>query len=129
MAWVKSVHQAGIFFEYQVFHPGEGFFLPGLAEQDHQYDPLDLLDIDITRAQRHETIDNELSLSRRQDTDLLEIQDVPAAIRIKSRQFERVEQPNGTFRGLIRKRGEMSGTQTIEPVQGTVYFRFTESGL
>ena len=50
--------------EDQVFHARIGQFLAGLAEQHHQYDPLDLLDIDIGRFQRQQAVDKELPLWR-----------------------------------------------------------------
>ena len=72
------VNQPRRFFENEVFHACVGEFLTGLAEQHHQYHPLDLLDIDVRGLERQQAVNEDLSLWRREDADLLEVGDVAA---------------------------------------------------
>ena len=43
------MYGARVLFEHEIFHPRVSMLLARLTEQDHQYDPLDLLDINIRR--------------------------------------------------------------------------------
>ncbi len=56
------VDNAAAFLEYEVFHARVCAFLAGLAEQNHQDDPLDLIDVDIRRIERKQPVDEYFSL-------------------------------------------------------------------
>ena len=77
-----------ILLENEVFHARIRQFLTRLAEQDHQYDPLDLFDIDIRRVQRQQPVDEDFALRWRQDADLLEVSDIASARDIKPLLFQ-----------------------------------------
>ena len=84
------MQKARSFLENEVFHAGIRKLLSRLAEQDHQYDPFDLLDIDIGRFKRQQPVHEDLALRWRQDADLLKISDVAAATCIEPFVFELV---------------------------------------
>ena len=79
------------FLEHQIFHARIGEFLPGLAEQHHQHDPLDLLDVDVRRFERKQPIDKDFPLRGRQNADLFEVGDVAAAAAVETLEFELAE--------------------------------------
>jgi hypothetical protein len=80
----KSVNGTGTFFENEVFHPSVGKLLTGLAKQYHQHNPLDLFDINIRRFQREQAVDENLTLLRGQDADLLEVGNITTTCRVEA---------------------------------------------
>ena len=77
--------------EHQILHPQISVFLPGLAEQHHQHHPLHLLDVDLPRIERQQPVDHQLALRRVQDADVLQIQNVAAAVGVEPRLLARIE--------------------------------------
>jgi hypothetical protein len=77
--------------EYQVRHSRVSLFLARLTKEKHHYDPLDLLDIDIGVIQRQKPIYHQFSLRRRENADLLQMQQIPPAGRIQPFLLEAVE--------------------------------------
>ena len=51
----------------QVFHARAGLFLAGLARQHHQHQPLEPVDVDVVAIERHQPVDDDLALQRRED--------------------------------------------------------------
>ena len=76
------------FLEDEVFHTRISKFLAGLTEQNHQYNPLDLLDINIWRFKREKAIDQNFALSRSQDSDLLEVGNESARTGVEAYLFD-----------------------------------------
>jgi hypothetical protein len=72
------------FLENQIFHARVRVFLAGLTEQYHQDNPLDLFDVDIRGLKGQKPIDEEFPLRWRQDSDLLEVNNIPTTIRIEA---------------------------------------------
>ena len=118
---------ARILFEYQVFHALVSVFLPRLAEQDHQNDPLDLFNIDIRRVQRQQPVDQDFALWWRQDADLLEVGYIATARHIEPILFQVVVNTCAVRR--LRVTGEvlLVVSEPLEPVKSTVDFRITEA--
>ena len=56
------VDRAGTLFENKIFHARVGEFLARLGEQHHQYDPLDLFDVNVRRLQRQQPVNEDLPL-------------------------------------------------------------------
>ena len=69
--------------EHEVFHLRVCMLVPGLAEQNHHYDPFDLLDVYVVGIEREQPVDDELPLGRAQDADLLEVKQVSTRCRIE----------------------------------------------
>ncbi len=59
--------------KYEIFHPSVSQFLPRLAKQNHQNNPLNLLDIDIRSLKRQQAIDEDFALRWRENADLFEV--------------------------------------------------------
>ena len=49
--------------EYQIFHASVGELLSGLAREHHQYDPFDLLQIELLGVQGEQSVDDDLALA------------------------------------------------------------------
>ena len=73
--------------EHQILHPGIRQFLSGLARQDHQNDPFDLVQIEFVGIQRQQAIDDDLSLTRRENAGRLQRGQQSAAVGVEPRQF------------------------------------------
>ena len=65
--------------ENEVFHARAGQLFAGLARQHHQDDPLELGDIQLLGVERHQALDDDLTLLRREDPGALELQQVSGA--------------------------------------------------
>ena len=63
----------------------------------------------------------------RQDADLLQVHEVPAAVRVEARLLQRGEHPDRARRGRRVQAGRV-GRQLLEPAQGTFDFRAGEPG-
>ena len=77
-----------LFFEHEVFHARVGHLLTGLTEQHHQDDPFDLFNVNIRALKGQDSIDEDFTLRRRQDADLLQVGNKAAAGCIETFEFE-----------------------------------------
>ena len=82
----------------KIFHPSISQFLTWLAEQNHQNNPLNLLDIDIRCFQRHQAIDENFALRRGENADLFEVGNKAAACRIEPVIFDKIIDARAAWR-------------------------------
>jgi hypothetical protein len=58
---LSLVQPSGSSLKDEVLHPGEGGFLAGLVEQDHEDDPLEVGEIGFVRFEGHDAVDHQLT--------------------------------------------------------------------
>ncbi len=112
-----------------IFHACVGLFLPRLTEQDHEHDPLDLLDVDVRRFERKQPINKDFSLRRRQYSDLLKVANIASTRRVETRKFEIVIYAH-SVRGLrVEDQVVLMIAQAVEPLESAIDFRITKTGF
>src|SRR5687767_3365566 len=94
-----SMQRFGTLLEHQVLHACVRLLLPGLGEQHHEHHPLHLVDVDAVGLERHEPVDDDFALGARQDADVLQVQDVAAAVGVQARHLVAAEHADRARRG------------------------------
>jgi hypothetical protein len=86
-----------------------------------------LLDVYVVGIERKQPIDDELSLGRAQDTDLLEMEQIPARWRVEAFLLATIVDANS---GRLRRiAGEaIAWVETVEPLQRSIYLAIPKSG-
>ena len=99
-----------------------------MAKQDHQYNPLDLLDIDIRRFERQQAVHKDFTLRRRQDTDLLKVGNVAPAVGIEPLVLELVVDARAVSGLTAVVQGLLLICQPVQPVERALDLRVAEAG-
>src|SRR5690606_12130023 len=127
--WVGgSVNPARTVGEDEILHLRVGLLVARLAEQHHHYDPFDLLDVDFVRVERQQPVDRKLPLRRRQDSDLLQMQQIASRGCVQPVKLDRVvDADRGGARGVAP--GRFGRIQAVEPVERALDLAVAEAGL
>src|SRR5580658_1092528 len=105
---------------HEILHAGERLLLARLAGEHHEYDPLDLLGIQLLRIQGQKAVQDDFTLQRREDAVPLQVHQKAAGFSGQPAQFPVAVQPQARgaatrlFGGL-----QPDVCQVGQPVEGT----------
>jgi hypothetical protein len=81
------MRRAKVAFEDHVFHSRDSLFLVRLAREYEKHDPLQLLCVELVRIECEHPLDDDLALVRVQNSESLQCQKKPPALRRKPREL------------------------------------------
>ena len=121
------MHRLGLVQEHLGLHPGVGRLGARLVEQDHQDDPLEVLEVELFLVQGHRPVQHQLALVGVEDAVLLQEQQETAGFDVELVEL-RAEVDAGRAVGSRRRGRRAFLGERAEPVEGLVDLGVAEAG-